>query len=155
MVESVSVFRSEGRSSERRETDETCGAARQRSTRLLSSIPCMQQVVILLDIDQGYSDPIVVNEYVSEDDALYLFTCQPICGYPVYLFFFQSRAMSRAAQTLYQSYLFQGISERFAGILASPVAVKDCFFELLSVLQFQLLYDSDVQRLLHFIVHCD
>ena len=101
-------------------------------------------------IDRGYSDTIVVNEYVSENDALDLLPGQLIRGYPVYLFFFQGRkkalhsdvvkAMSRAAQTLYESCLFQGVSERFAGILASPVAVKDRSFELLPVLQLQFLY---------------
>ena len=63
--------------------------------------------------------------------------------------------MPRAAQTLYQSCLSQSLSERFAGILASAVTVKDRSFYLFSVLRFQFIYGSNAQLLLHIVVHGD
>lgn len=116
-------------------------------------------------IDRGYADPVVVDECVSENNAFDLLPCQFVRGDPVDLFLLQGRkkalhprvvkAMSRPAEALGKSCPFERISECFAGILTSSVAVKDCAAELFSILHFKLLYGSDAKLLLHIAVHCN
>ena len=63
--------------------------------------------------------------------------------------------MSRAAEALHKSCVFQCFFERFTCVLASSVAVKDYSFQLLlAISQFKFLYGSDAQFLLHIVLHC-
>ena len=116
-------------------------------------------------IDRGYPDPIVIDEYIPENNTLYLIPRQLVCRNPVDLFLFQSgkkafhpgivKAMSGAAEALLKSCLAECRSERFAGILTSSVTVKDSSVKLLAVLQFKFFYSSDTKLFLHVVIHCN
>ena len=112
----------------------------------------------LSGIDRGYADPVIVHEYVPENDALHLIPCQFVRTDPVDLFLFQGRkkafhscvvkAMPCTTETLNKPCLSECASECFAGVLTSSVTVKDRSADLLSVLQFKLCHGSDAKFLL-------
>ena len=62
--------------------------------------------------------------------------------------------MSCAAEALNKPCLSECGSERFAGVPASSVTVKDRSADLLPVLQFKLCHGSDAKLLLHIAIHC-
>ena len=115
-------------------------------------------------VDRGYADPVVVHEYVSENNALHLIPCQSVRRDPVDLFLLQGckkafhsrivKAMPRAAEALNKSCLPERSPECLAGVLTSPVTVKDRSADLFPVLQSKLRYGSDAELLLHVVVHC-
>lgn len=115
-------------------------------------------------VDRGYADPVVVHEYVPENNALHLIPCQFVRGDPVDFFLLQCckkafhsrvvKAMSRAAEALNKSCLTECGFECFAGVLTSAVTMKDRSADLFPVLQSKLRHGSGAEFLFHIAVHC-
>lgn len=87
-------------------------------------------------IDRGYADPVIVHEYVPENDALHLIPRQFVRGDPVDFFLLQGckkafhsrivKAISGTAEALNKSCIPERSPECLAGVLTSPpVSVKD------------------------------
>ena len=80
--------------------------------------------------DRGYADPVIVHEYVPENDALHLTLRQFVRGDPVDFFLLQGckkafhsrivKAISGTAEALNKPCLPKHGSECFSGMLTSP-----------------------------------
>ena len=113
----------------------------------------------LSGIDRGYADPVIVHEYVPENDALHLTLRQFVADFSFFKVA-KSFPFSHCQSNLRYRWGSEQVLHPGAQswmprrLLTSPVAVKDRSADLFPVLQSKLRCGSDAALLLHIAVHC-